>query len=94
MGYFEILIESTGRMWRVAVIDAEAILRDIRENRARMRTLGLSEERERDYYNSLSVECFDPEQDERAFVAAITGLNLSEREQCFLRQFLESGDPR
>jgi len=75
-------------------LDTAAILRKISEDRHRMRALGISEERERDYYSSLSIECSDREQDEQALRTSVDGLNLSEEDRTFVLRVLEAGDGR
>ena len=76
------------------IIDREAILKKISEDRERLRTLGISEDRENAYYNALSPESSDPSRDEEAFRDAIADLNLAEDEQAFVRRVLDDGDGR
>jgi hypothetical protein len=76
------------------MLESDAILKQIRVDRERLRVLGISEQREKTYYSSLSIECCDPGKDEEAFKAAVEGLNLSEGDQTFVRRVFDNGDGR
>lgn len=78
------------------VFDCDAILRGIARNRERIRVLGVSEDRERAYYEQLSGpdELLDEAQDDRMFEATVAGLNLSAEDRAFVKAVLDSGDGR
>jgi hypothetical protein len=76
------------------MMNQEEILEKIRKERERLRALGVSEEREERYYNGLSIDSRDPEEDGRAFAKAIDGLNLSAIERAFVKEVLDLGDGR
>jgi hypothetical protein len=78
------------------IIDSSAILKEISEKTDRMRALGVSEDRERAYYEQLSGpdEFRDEARDDQAFNSAISGLYLSEAERAFVQATLDSGDGR
>jgi hypothetical protein len=78
------------------VIDCDAILRGIAKKREQIRVLGVSEDRERAYYEQLSGpdELNDEAHDNRMFEAAVAGLNLSAEDRALVKAVLDSGDGR
>ena len=61
----------------MSIIDFDAIRERVREEGERLRLLGISEDKEKAYYNSLSFESCDPAHDQAAFDTVIAGLGLS-----------------
>jgi hypothetical protein len=76
------------------MLSQHEILEKIREDGERVVALGVSTERQDEYYSQLSIDNDDPDQDERAFAIATAGLNLSSDELAFVKHVLDSGDPR
>jgi hypothetical protein len=76
------------------VIDMKVIGESVSEDTRRLRVLGISKERESEYYNSLSVDSCDPGRDERVFRALVVPLSLSETDQGFVKRVLDDRDPR
>ena len=76
------------------VIDFAAILAKGRKDTERIRALGIAEEEEHRYYNSLPMECGDPPQEQEAFQNLISSRDLSEDDKVFVRAYLDERDPR
>jgi hypothetical protein len=69
------------------------ILQKIRKDAQRVVALGISTERQNEYYRQLSTDC-DPDKDEWAFANATAGLTLAVDDLAFIKTVLDSGDPR
>ncbi len=76
------------------MMSQEEILKKIREDLERVVELGISTDRQKRYHNELSIERRDPDQDERAFADATSGLNLSAVDLAFVKEVVNSGDGR
>jgi hypothetical protein len=70
------------------------ILEKIRKDGNRLIALGVSKERQDDYYSHLSIDCTDRDADERAFANATAGLDLPAEDQTFVKRVLDLGDGR
>jgi hypothetical protein len=70
------------------------ILEKIRKDGNRLIALGVSKERQDEYYTDLSIDCVDPDADERAFANATARLDLSADDQTFVKRVLDLGDGR
>ena len=76
------------------MMSPQEILENNRKKRERLVGLGVSTERQDEYYSQLSIDCADRDMDERAFANATAGLNLSADDLAFVRTVLDLGDPR
>jgi hypothetical protein len=77
-----------------AMMSQEEIMEKIRKEHERLRDLGISQDREDEYYSNLSPDSDDREQDQRAFNKAVEGLSLSAMDLAFVREVLDAGDGR
>jgi hypothetical protein len=76
------------------LLSVSEILQKISAERERLIALGVSNERQHEYYSQLSIDCTDPEMDHRAFLNVTAGLNLTPEELDFVQKTLDRGDPR
>jgi len=76
------------------LLSVSRILEKISAERERLIALGVSNERQDEYYSRLSNNCSEPEIDQRAFLNATAGLNLTAEELVFVQEILDHGDPR
>ena len=76
------------------MMSQDEILEKIRKDGKQVVALGVSIERQNEYYSQLSNDCVDPDKDEQAFANATAGLNLSADDLTFVRNVLDYGDPR
>jgi hypothetical protein len=76
------------------LLSVSEILQKISTERERLIALGVSNERQEEYYRRLSVDCSDPDMDQRAFASATAGLDLSAEDLRFIRKALDDGDGR
>ena len=76
------------------LLSVSEILQKISTERERLIALGVSNERQEEYYRRLSVDCSDPDMDQRAFASATAVLDLSAEDLRFIRKALDGGDGR
>ena len=76
------------------LLSVSEILEKISADTERLIGLGISNERQHEYYNQLPIDCTDPEMDRRAFLKATAGLNLTPEETDFVQKVLDRSDPR
>ena len=69
-------------------------LQETSVQRERLIALGVSNERQQEYYNQLSIDCSDPDMNQRAFRNAADGLNLTADGLIVIQQILDQSDPR